>query len=468
MKKWFAFIIVATALFIPGISNKSWMPSIYVENFLLIGVGLWLVLSGQRSIGQLFFDPYAKSMTLPYVLLLGYLTVMTVLFTTLTEPLVRIPFNLVISVSRYKPLVFLIILFPMLTRRKTIQQLAWFLIIAIFLEAGLMYCQKNNLFAVNSWLTPWYHGESEKYEGMTWRVIGSIGNPNNVGSVLSFFATLAYARFIYGKGLLSRAVCLAAVAVALFSTVWLAKTRQGTACILAGCFAVQMFSMVTSGRRGWGAIAMVVAMVGLIAFMGYIQVDPEVAERFGILTGEKSLSESGSMQARFQAWPQFFQEEGGGFVFGYGEQVHKTTWDSGYLNTLRKVGIPGLTLLLMLQIVPCIRASRRLKQIGADHPDSWLHVGLVCVIVPILLLQLINTTWTTPLVMTPLVTVYCLSLAAMKVEDAEAQDSCWLKPVPALDENPVGVLLSPSASGGLDMSRHADMRPGVDCAPHGS
>jgi len=121
-----------------------------------------------------------------------------------------------------------------------------------------------------------------------------------------------------------------------------------------------------------------------------------------------------------------------GIFLGKGNRLYTegfSTWDSGYLETIRYAGLVGLIAVILLHTLPAIGAYKRLGQIAPDHPDYPLHIALVGILPLILLLLLVNNTWTAPRVMTMILPVYALSLAAQRIENEEAE-AMWLATSP--------------------------------------
>jgi hypothetical protein len=293
-----------------------------------------------------------------------------------------------------------------------------------------MYFQRYNTLGINNWLTPLYLGSAiEKYAGLVAsgaRVVGTVGNPNDVGTVLSLVGTLAMARLIFGTTALSRLLSIAAVVTMLFGCVWLAKTRQGTAGLLAGIAFLLVISMRLRGRRGWGTIGVIVMLLILFVGIYYVQADRIVAERFGIFTGQRGISDVHSLTARFRNWPRILSEDGGWLFFGRGKNLEKT-WDSGYLNTLRAMGVPGLTAMILLFLLPSIAAWRHLRALGTRHTDAWLLAGTVATGGVLLLTSIVNSTWESPLVMGIIVLMYAPTLAVMRLEIQESWQERWVQ-----------------------------------------
>ena len=422
MKALIVYLIVVFTLFAPGYWTGFGFPTIHVEDIIILLAVIGLAFSGRRSFGDLLFPPHLRKLTIPYSFALFYVLLITVLLVPLFPPSI-ITTGLFSALSQFKAMLLVFVVFAMLPRRQQVQRLGTLLILFIFALFILMFCQKYNYFGVNDWLSHRYRIGEMRYQWLEGtRVFGTLGNPNDMGTALSILGTLAFARMIYGPGRIFRILSGVAVALALICCVWLAATRQGTVCLLAGCFVVQMVAILRSGKRGWGTIGIVLAIVGLMVAMTYLAVDPRLAKRFGVLTGETALAEEGSIAARLRLWPSVIDRYSGWLVVGKGKTaltIDPTTWDSGYINILIMGGFPALMAVLAMLFLSSVWAWRRIRLQGGQHPDAWLYASATAIIAPILLANIVNNTLNNAKVMSLVVLIYAMSFAAMRTDDRE-------------------------------------------------
>jgi hypothetical protein len=416
------YALILLLVLIPGWSNLTALPIFHLEDPIIVLGFLVALFSGRTSLKQLAFSRHLRRFTIPYALLIAYFLLLTILLAPLGGEQ-KFTYNIVSPFRSMKAFFFLALLFFLMNSRRRIHRVGSLLILLIFVEFVLMWCQKSNYLGVNYWLSPLYRGEMLKgsmLEGE--RVFGTFGNSNTMGTILSLLGTLAFARVIFGKDKLFRVVAAAAAVFSLVACVWLAKTRQGTFCLLVGCFLVQAIAIFKAGRRGWGSISMVLLVLGLAIAVIYLSRDAELSQRFGMFTGRVGIIDVDSLSHRLHRWPEMIRKEGGWLILGRGEDVTLPMWDSEYLRTLRLGGLPGLTFLLCAIFLPGIAAWRRLKQVGTQHDDSWLLVAGVAYCMPLFLANIVNTTWGSPMIMSTLGTACLLPLAAMKVEDREDEE----------------------------------------------
>lgn len=414
---WLIYILVFGAFLVPPWRQMTALPSLRIEDPILLFLFFWLLLSGRKSFGELVVPRHFNRLSIPLLCMICYVGALTLMCIPVA-PSYEIPFRLVNVVKRLKPLLQGVVLFALLSRRKDLRALANATLILVIVEVILMYMQSHDYFGVNSWLSPMFRGEDLKGQHRVGeRVFGSFANVNTMGTLLSVMGTISYARTLFGQGK-GRILSGIAVVLCLYGTVWLARTRQGTGCLIVGILTVQLLSMISSGRRGWGLVGMIFIAVTLVVAMGYLVADPKLSDRFAIFTGERGITEENSMAARLAVWPSMLAQKGGILMVGRGITL-EFGWDSGLFNTLDAGGIPCVVGLILLYLLPGLHSRKCYKETGIKSPFAWNHVAGWAITFPLLLTTIVNTTWSEPKTMTTIVTLYVLTLGAGKVEDIE-------------------------------------------------
>jgi hypothetical protein len=327
------------------------------------------------------------------------------------------------SLSLFRPFFMLILIVGMGLNSKQVRRLAGFVIVLILLELWLIYCQEFDLFGVNYWLSPHYTIEELTAAYVAGRMSGSYGNPNDFGSAMSILVTFLFARVVIGPGFFTRIICGLAVGLSMICIVLFAKTRQGTLCSLGGCFVVQIYALFKSGRRSWAIFTLIAGIWAIIVGIGILATMPELADRFSIFTSGTSIMQEGSVQGRIPYLRDLILELGVFLMLGKGitDMLLRNVYDCGFFSILAIGGIPCFTAFMFMLLGPFISAKNRLLHNGLMHPDSWLHVGSLAAIVPIILINLPNATLNNAKVFSTIMIVYGLSFAAMRAQDTEEE-----------------------------------------------
>ena len=414
----FLYAIVILTFFAPGVPLVRGLPTIHIEDILLV---LVVILGGKLS-HNLFFGQHLKKLTLPLIVLVTYVFVVTVIMAAVLPTFQSLSFSVFLALGRYKAPILAAVMFALLREPRQLSRVGGLLMIMAVAEFVLTLMQQTNILGVNAWLSPLYRATMQIEVGASVnRLFGSVSNANDLGTILSVLGTLAYARFALGPGVKARVFAGLTAALALTCCVALAGTRQGTACLLVGIFFVQVIVLLKSRRYGLSFVVTILLVLLLAVGFYYLQSNPALAQRFGVLSGKTAIGQEGSLAYRFQLWKSFFPTYGAWLLVGKGFEglYGMEAWDSGYFNTLIVGGVPAIIALFFLNVLPGIASWRRLRIIGMDHPDAWLHLGSFGIMFPILLTGLVNNTWSTSQVMSVIAMVNVLSLAAMKIEDQE-------------------------------------------------
>ncbi|HAU37777.1 MAG TPA: hypothetical protein DCX07_08685 [Phycisphaerales bacterium] len=420
MRLLLAYILVFLTVLAPGFYLGFGLPTIHIGDILLLLSLPCLWLASDRSFQRLIFPPHMAWITSAYYTAVGYILFLTiVLIPIYASTLVSVSIFAVLGM--FKPIVLGIVLYALVDERRRVNKVSNFLLFMIFAEVLLMVCQKYGYFGVNQWLSPMYRvGEFKSLYLLGDRVYGSFGNPNDAGTALSLLGTMAYARVVFGqkKWFLPSSV---ATVLSLVGCVWLAKTRQGTACLLAGCAVVQFLAIMYTGRRGWASLTAVLVIIGLIVGLFYLEADPVLAKRFGMFTGE-SVERESSIAARLALWPTVFDIHGMSLFVGMGMAARigtETVWDSGYINTVICGGLPSLIGLLLIFFTPAAMSLRRMRWLGASHEDFWIFATCAAIFPPLLLTNIINDTLNISRIMSIPVMIYVVMAIRLRLEEEQ-------------------------------------------------
>lgn len=421
MKVKFLYLILFLTMLAPAWALGFGLPTLHIGDPLIFIAVIFLI---KKGLVPLIAPPDLRLLTIPHLFILLYILFITVLVSPIfPQYVVLLTASIFASFSLFKPFLLLILIVGLGLNSLEVRRLGRFVIVLIFLELGLIYCQNFDLFGVNQWLSPYYTIEELTAEYTAGRFFGSFGNPNDFGTAMSVLATLLFARVLLGPGTFARVICALAIVLTVICLVLYAKTRQGTICLLGGCFVVQMFVLFKSGRRSWAIFILFISVAAIVIGIGILQVMPKLSERFAIFTSGGSVLEEESVTSRYPYLLNILSELGPFLITGKGmmEMVIRKVYDSGYVSILAIGGIPCLIAFMFMLFGPFISAKRRLLHNGLMHPDSWLHVGSLAAIVPIALTNLINVTLNNGRIFSTIMIVYGLSFAAMRAQDAEEE-----------------------------------------------
>lgn len=181
------------------------------------------------------------------------------------------------------------------------------------------------------------------------RVIGTFGNANLFGGSLVMLSAIVISFAVNSKGLkrfVSIAVFLALAAAILMTT--------GSRTSVIGLFVVSSFSLILSLRKGmrFKALIYLVLFSIMVIFVQnnieYLPINPRLKE---IILGKGGIATVGSFYVRLGMWQESINKAKESIVFGVGASktlVQET--DNGYIYTLLRTGIIGLTIYVSMLI----------------------------------------------------------------------------------------------------------------------
>jgi len=334
------YLIMILAFFSPGLMIPG-LAQLWVADIPLLLVLLWrLFVPPQMS---LEYKSYmTRMLMLPMYVFMAWLVIITILTLNATQ-FVSIPMSLFSLIGRFRPLLFLLLIIPYASDERKLHKLNRLIVGVFVFQVIVVVCQKFGVASINEWYTPKFRPVDENLSymySMGLRTIGTIGNPNSMGTFLSIAAMLGFSSYAFGRGF-NRWVGLSATLTAFVLCIFFASTRQGTLSIIMGC-ALLSFIALLLGKIG--RLSFVIVLVVLLSpvLMFYLFQNAYLFERFAVLRGAAGVTDVGSVQARFMLWPEFFETYGAWVYCGKGMagQLASEIWDSGWLFLIVSGGIP--------------------------------------------------------------------------------------------------------------------------------
>ncbi len=406
------YLIILLAFYMPTLPIPG-LATFWITDVFLAFVFIWRFVSPPRMTIEYRHYMYSTLMLPMYVfaLWLGLITILT-LSATPDAGLVSTGFS---YLGRLRPILFLWLMIPYCSERQQLYKMFRFLMILFILQCLVVFCQKFNIAGINNWYTPRFRITDvfvrEAY--LTGRrTIGSIGNPNSVGTFMSLMAMLGYSVYVFGKSY-RRWIGLVSAVAALIVCIFFATTRQGTLAIILGCIVLSVIAFFL-GKFGRLTFALLMVLLASPLLMYYLAQDYDLFERFALLRGEVGITDVGSMKSRLQLWPEFFREYGLWVFIGKGIAgfYAAITWDSGWLMLIVGGGIP-LAMFYLWWLVRIARACFRALPYREMDPvlTGFMLAGPATSFV-VLITNIVNNTYAMTKISIWIGMFYILSLAA--------------------------------------------------------
>jgi hypothetical protein len=197
------------------------------------------------------------------------------------------------------------------------------------------------------------------------RIIGTMGNPNYWGLVLSFF-TLILVYFVIYKKRLSYVPLI----VGLLMSIIFSGSRTAAIITLVGAAFGTMIIYIKSKRLPSKGMLLVLSFIAILSVYYVLHSYYQDSRRF-------KPENTQSLEARYHYWLYVKSSEGFNILIGQGPSKGSTQkWvDNSYLQTVREYGLPGLILYLMLLSRIFIKTYARIRD-GTDHNLSPVFMFL--------------------------------------------------------------------------------------------
>ena len=380
---WVAMLMVLT-MFSPIVIIHPRLSSLKIEDPLLVATFLCLMLRSRRPGEGLLGGWAGRPVVLPYIGLLSWVFLVTLIATIASPHAERIALMLGSAVGHAKGLILAIVILLMVRDKKTERFLGMVLLGLLLMQLTVLFLQSNSLFGVHSWLTPHYRRTIEgvhdvyRFTGGR-RTPGTFGNPNVAGLAVGLLGGLAVAYAVFGRGIIRRTVCLSAGMFGVVVTVLYAKSRGGLASSLVACLTSPLIVLLARGKRGTSGVWLVVFVVLLMIGAVYLGTS-EVSERFSVFFSGKGLMQEQSFLARVSNWKVQLEKMGAWIILGKGEiATYGVAPDNGFLARLMRGGMLGVVFYLWLQIGLGLTFFKTLIARGVKDENAYLMVGALAV-----------------------------------------------------------------------------------------
>lgn len=238
------------------------------------------------------------------------------------------------------------------------------LLIAVFALALIAISQGYNLFGVNEYLSPMYIQREWLLtivrRASSFRVSGTTGNPNHFGFMEVMIVTFLLSTVLFCQQRLHKVtlvVLLVALGLSLYSILLTASRTATVALAVSAVFILATF--VTNNLAG--RVRTRILTVALVLVLG-LAVIPFAHGRFftavGLLLDPSGISQHSTIQGRLVMWTTALEQIRWSPVFGWGVATvsMSSIVDNDYLLLMRRFGIVGLAILLLLFLTVFLKA----------------------------------------------------------------------------------------------------------------
>lgn len=337
---------IFSAIVLPPLSSLPGLPSIRLEELLFFLVFPLLILKRESV---------RKDRLYNYFILAVITFGAAILFSTfygryiLGVPVTGRDFFELLKV--FKLLIVVVAISRFDLKESDIYKLLYVIIFSFFISSIIGLLQFYGIFGFERVTAPFYF--AERIYDIHNRMMGTFYNPNTYGTALTL-GTMVAAVLVFYEDKIHRKIFLILLVLLFSFAIALTQSRTAIIVLLLGLLLIiglnsfrNRFSLKQITFLFAGVAVTVLLFIGILS--------DEVVTRFSALT---DISEDASWQMRLLAWYLNLTIFSESILFGWGpaKMIHTTTVDSEYILVLRRYGIIGFTVYLLIYLTPLYRA----------------------------------------------------------------------------------------------------------------
>lgn len=357
---WLAILLLFSLIFGPRTKSVGMLPPMRSADIIIILLVISRWIRSNQLYGGFVFS-YRNRIFSWFMLALTFLLLFSTMINVATG---RYQFFIK---DLYQPIVFIrMILIASITAsfyfgERQVKQFAMGIFIISLMSVVLAFIQRYRFWYVSGLVERFYAIDWTRLEetGIGARVVGTLGNPNQFGLYLVMLAVVSLAIAINMKGLIK---LLAAVSFVSIGLAVLMTTASRTA--LIAFFMVTTISLLLSlrGKAIIPVLLLTILILGVFIFVRIyadtLQLNPRIKSIIGV--GEQK-SIGSMLHSRSILWERSLREAKKSIVIGVGisKRIYQLT-DNGYILTLLRTGIIGLSIYLLMLLTLFIRGIKAL------------------------------------------------------------------------------------------------------------
>ncbi len=376
-------IIVALTIFSPLLVISDNLPTLKLEDPILLGALGYLIFLKRPSFAKIFFQPAIRPVTVPVFWLTTWLLVISVLI-FMNESYGSVNSFIFPILSRLKGPILTVFIVAVIRNKKMVRIFGALLIFFLCIELAILFAQHHDLLNVHNWLTPFYRRDMDiRFAFAGRRSSGTYGNPNIASVAVAIFLTFVVSSAFWNRiSYRSKALLMGISIISVAFVIEITGSRTGLVCCLVAFGVPLLIRMLVKGRmKGLVTIGLVMILVQPIANIFFAR--SLRADRFLVFTSELSLLEEMNFAARIDNWGDILESMGDSIIFGKGIMaLADRVTDNSYVTVILISGLIGLILYLWLFIAVARRFIRAV--IKSDADSVVLHyatIGLSCLVV---------------------------------------------------------------------------------------
>ncbi len=240
-------------------------------------------------------------------------------------------------------------------------------LIIFMCSAAFGFFQYFNLFAINSWLTP-YYAPTQMYGLVTaGRIVGTTPNPNEFGALMVLAASLALTGALWLKGRNIKLFSWAALVVFSLAVMFTLSRSALLGLLVAIAFIIlYKYLLYVGSKRMLRSLMLIIPLIMILAII-VLELAPDL---FFFRVGRSmDLDTDTSWQARLINWEDDFAlwQQSPLLGWGPGKDTMSTIVDNEWLLLLRRYGLFGVAIFILL----FVNFYRTLSDIERENNNNY-------------------------------------------------------------------------------------------------
>lgn len=377
LDKLFLVIIIVFTILGPGIKLDPSLPSLRIEDCLIVALLTKIILRDRYSINNLWMSPNIRLLMVPFIILSLWIGLVTII-NMLTDGFMLAPKAIIYFATTLKgPLICMLIVY-LCNEHDSIRLLVRTSLICMMLQIVLLSIQYYDLFGIGNWLTELYREKiEERHLRLGARTVGSYGNPNASAIGLLILATLASAKSVFHQSKLIKVLNAALLLLTGAAIVVFTGSRTGLAGFLTITIIPVVVGIILRKRRARAFIYLAVMSAIIIMLFDILASEfAYLTDRFAVFKAAESLQANISFSTRQESWADILNSMELEIITGSGIiKVLNLITDSGYITVIALGGFIGLVLYLFVILSPMFRMIFLLKHNIIKYNDYDLIIS---------------------------------------------------------------------------------------------
>ena len=379
----FLVVLVLLTILGPGIRIRPEMPTLKMEDVLLVIAVVWAAMSRQRQILMMTTRSEILVILRPFLVLMGWVICSTMLYYGMGSAITTVTLSeiLITVLTLCKPVLLAAVIVAGARDFRTQNILALTVMGALVIETLILYEQGTDAFGIRALLMELYGREDERFMALGARVIGTFGGPNPAAVAVAAMFALIVSRAIFSSmGFIQTVFHVVICAGSVLAITEFTGSRTALIACMVALVVAMGVGWLTRLQRSKMALLTVAVAVGASLSLGALMQSRYVDRYASLMQGGGGILYEDNFQGRIANWKAIVDHIGPAWFQGIGVSgaLDWGVTDSTYASLLLFGGIAAIFLYAWWQvrmavfIGRCVFDTRRIRR---DWPGIGMAAG---------------------------------------------------------------------------------------------